>query len=161
MKFITKVKELNWDNHELQFHKYVPLSKIEKLNDENLLYILSLMKEYCTFNYKKILVDYKIRFCKEGTTGCPNPDFHYDCVRYYDHPSKHENHLIYTNLDGTLFYNEGDIIKVGDSEIWQYSRELHSTPIMSKSIKRVLIRLTETDNVNYPTTLKGHSGFTP
>ena len=89
----------------------------------------------------------RVRWLEVGYSGCPLPEWHYDCVKNYLHEAKHEHHLLYTNLDGTLFKDGDDIIKAGDSEVWEYGRELHAAPVMKNKCKRVLIRVTETDSV--------------
>lgn len=93
-----------------------------------------------------LLIDVKIADFNVGDYGCFNTDWHYDCVKEYNHPSEHEHHTIFTNYCGTEWLQEdGKIVKAGDSEIWSYGRELHRCPKLDRAGKRVIIRLTSTD----------------
>ena len=148
MKLLFGVDPVNWWNTEEQLHKYVPLEKALRCFDSKALDILEKMLPHIQCGYRNYLVDFKVRNLGKGQSGCPVPGWHYDCVRDKNHPSRNEHHLLYTNVDGTLFMCEdGTQIKAGDSQVWEYGRELHCAPLMKESCKRVLIRLTGADSV--------------
>lgn len=151
-KFINNV-QISWDHIDPVEYKYIDINKALRIFPQEALNVLEIMMPYLTGNYKYTLVDLKVRQLKKGQYGCPLPDWHYDCVKDYEHPSKHENHLLYTNLNGTEIQHDGQIIKANDGDIWQYSRDLHRTSKMTDDCKRVLLRLTECDNVK-PTPIK-------
>lgn len=97
-------------------------------------------------NHDNLLLDIKIANFNAGDYGCFNTDWHYDCVKEFEHPSSHEHHTIFTNYCGTEWLqDDGAIVKAGDSEIWSYGRELHRCPQLNKAGKRVVIRLTSTN----------------
>lgn len=89
------------------------------------------------------LVDIKLRFHKKGECTCI-PGFHYDCVKDYDDPSPHEHHLIWSNIEGTIFENGQ---RASDGEIWSYGRDLHAGPYVKEDCVRILIRLTQTKKI--------------
>lgn len=148
MKLLFGVDPVNWEDTEEQLHKYVSLEKALRCFDSKALGILEMMLPHIHHGYQNYLVDFKVRNLVKGRSGCPVPGWHYDCVRDKNHPSREEHHLLYTNIDGTLFLCEdGRHIKAGDSQVWEYGRELHSAPFVMSNCKRVLIRLTGTDSV--------------
>lgn len=138
---------VDWTNVQEQVNKYVPLHKALATFDKEAVFVIEQMLPFLQHKHKNILVDYKVRHLEAGEDGCPLPDWHYDCVKEYSHPTKHEHHLIYVNVDGTLFLDEPHILKANDGDVWEYGRELHASPRMQKACKRVLIRVTETDSV--------------
>lgn len=150
MKHLFDIKEadVSWENVAEQVNKYVPLQRALATFDKEAVFVIEKMLPFLQHQHKKLLVDYKVRHLKAGDYGCPLPDWHYDCVKEYSHPSKHEHHLIYTNIDGTLFLDSGtNIIKAANGSVWEYGRELHASPKMVEDCKRILIRVTETDNI--------------
>lgn len=147
-KLLNVSEELvSWDGVKEQINKYIPLRRALSTFDKEAVFVIEKMLPYLQYKHDNILVDYKVRVLENGEDGCPLPDWHFDCVKDYHHPAKHEHHLIYVNTDGTLFLDGCNILKASDGDVWEYGRELHAAPKMQKACKRVLIRVTETDSV--------------
>lgn len=108
------------------------------------LIVIDEMCKYLKGDYKYTVIDFKVRTLKAGDYGCPLPDWHYDCVKDFNHPSRHEHHMIYVNQEGTIMHID-DPFQIGDGEIWEYGRDLHASPMLTKDMKRVSIRVTEND----------------
>lgn len=149
MKQLFNISEelVCWNGVAEQINKYVPLRRALTTFDKEAVFVIEKMLPFLQHKHKNILVDYKVRWLEAGKDGCPLPDWHYDCVKDFQHPAKHEHHLIYVNTDGTLFLDGPHILKASDGDVWEYGRELHAAPKMKKACKRVLIRVTETDSV--------------
>lgn len=135
---------IDWEDVEDCLYKYIPLQDCAFVFPEKALIVIDEMVKYTKKDYKYTVIDFKVRTLKAGEYGCPLPDWHYDCVKEYNHPSRHEHHIIYVNEQGTLFDKENPF-QIGDGEIWEYGRDLHASPKLTKDVKRVLIRLTEND----------------
>jgi len=149
MKQLFNISEelVCWNGVAEQINKYIPLRRALATFDKEAVFIIEKMLPFLQHKHRNILVDYKVRWLESGENGCPLPDWHYDCVKDFHHPAKHEHHLIYVNTDGTLFLDGPNILKAYDGDVWEYGRELHAAPKMKKACKRVLIRVTETDSV--------------
>jgi hypothetical protein len=155
-KFITNIANMDWSDVPPMEHKYVSYDDAMAKFPIQAVAILDIMSKHLTYKYKYIVVDLKVRELTKGQHGCPLPDWHYDCVKDYNHPQKHENHLLYTNIHGTEIAIDDalNFIKANNGDIYQYGRELHRTAKMPENCKRVLIRLTECDNVR-PKSIRG------
>jgi hypothetical protein len=142
---LQDIGKVDWSSFDVQTHKYINIKKKFEYPKE-VQDILNIMLLYTYNNYKFMVFDFKVRNLIEGQCSCIFPQWHYDCVRKFDHPSRHENHLVYSNIYGTEFLNpDFSITQAGDSELWNYGRELHRGTRVPVECKRVIIRLTETD----------------
>ena len=148
----TKCGEFSIGRRQLEntYMKYVRVDSIH-WTDYNDVQLERLVRKMCRLHkpfhsHANLLLDVKIGDFNVGDYACFNTDWHYDCVKEYDHPTEHEHHTIYTNFCGTEFLKEdGSIVKAGDGEIWQYGRELHRCPKLDRAGRRILVRLTSTD----------------
>lgn len=145
--FTINSDEVDWSNVEEQVNKYVPLHKALDTFDEPAVQVITRMAPFLKHEHKRILVDYKVRVQKKGDNGCPVVGWHFDCVKDFNHPAKHEHHMIYSNMDGTLFLDGCNILQFADGSVVEYGRELHDAPILREDMKRIVIRVTETDSI--------------
>lgn len=109
--------------------------------------ILSMLA-YSWFNfedYDLCYLDVKVRDLKEGDSGDWYNNWHYDWVRDYEHPNKHETHLIYSNTFGTLYKENGVVKQCDENSVYMYGRELHCSPIVNMDCRRIMIRLSFVD----------------
>lgn len=126
--------------------KYTPLTKFYRTKHYlDFQDIIDYMVGGLHHQHKSILVDFKIRSHEIGDSSCPVSGWHYDCVKDYNHPSKHEHHVIFSSSDPTEFLVEDKVMSFHG--VVEYGRDLHRGSVITKNGKRVLIRITETDNI--------------
>jgi hypothetical protein len=110
--------------------------------------VIKSMLAYSTWkfeDYELCYLDVKVRDLKKGGSGDWYNNYHYDWVRDYDHPNKHETHLIYSNIFGTHYKEDGVVKQCEPNRVYMYGRELHCSPIVTEDCRRVLIRLSFVD----------------
>lgn len=116
------------------------------------------MKDY---DDRKMVIDYKVRTLKKGSTGSALYGYHLDCTDDIHDTFEPETHLIYSTIIGTSFVmnpinavgydsvqhviqNEVLTEMVAPTEmVHKYdSKVLHSSPIITHDCQRILIRVT-------------------
>lgn len=98
-------------------------------------------------DYELCYLDVKVRDLKTGESGDWYNNYHYDWVRDYENPNKHETHLIYSNVFGTLYKENGVEKQCEPNRVYVYGRELHCSPIVTEPCRRIMIRLSFVDSL--------------
>ncbi len=148
-----------------QFHKHVPLGKALATFPIQAVKLLEYMSEFLEGGFRSTLVDLKVVDLKVDQCTCM-PGWHIDTVVNPRHPSKSENHLIFTSIFGTefvaspvVFSKEKDhfsqvigqipndnVFTAESNRVYRYNRlHLHRGPVVTSDCRRVLVRITETD----------------
>lgn len=143
-------------------YKYCSLSFISKKVDKSILSIIEQMP--LKGGYKHILVDVKIHKLRTGQIPAL-PNWHFDCIKDPRDESKEEtHHLFITGGSNTEFVKEDMYIeipeifnfsifnnvigeKIDPYTIYTYGRHLHRATKASIDCTRLLIRVSETDNM--------------
>lgn len=135
-----KYKQIKSSDHLMMFSESLPTCLRNVI-----ICMLNYSSDYFSL-YDKCYLDVKVRELKSRDTGDYLNKWHYDWVKDYNHPIKHEKHLIYTNKFGTHYIENGVEKQCLDNSIYMYGRELHKSPTVAEDIKRVMIRLSFVDN---------------
>ena len=111
-------------------------------------YIIDRMLDFsrgCFNQYDQCYLDVKVRDLNVGDSGDYFNEWHTDWVKDINHPNKPETYIIYTNIFGTHYIENGLEQQCENNSIYMYKRDLHKSPIVTKDCKRVLIRLSFVD----------------